>query len=79
MTFHLFQISDLLTSMGLEQYVETFARERIDGALLLELDDNMLQKDLNVHVSLHRIRLQKVISGKQSASNILQGQDPYIP
>ena len=65
--------------MGLNQYVESFIKERIDGMLFLELDDSMLQKDLNIDVKLHRIRLLKVISGKHSARNILQREDPYLP
>lgn len=65
--------------MGLHQYVGAFENERVDGNLMLALDNSMLSTDLKVDVELHRIRLLKVISGKHSAKHILEGEDPYLP
>ena len=77
--FSFFQITNLLEAMGLDQYVDTFVKERVDGSLMLALDDSMLCTDLKVDVGLHRIRILKVISGIHSAKHILEGQDPYLP
>lgn len=73
------EITNLLKAMGLHQYVGAFENERVDGNLMLALDNSMLSTDLKVDVELHRIRLLKVISGKHSAKHILEGEDPYLP
>lgn len=60
------QVQQLLDAMQLSQYKEAFRRERVDGELLLEMNDNDLQADLGVQSRLHRIRLLKVAQGLQS-------------
>ena len=50
----------LLEAKGLQQYREVFEREHIDGEILQELDDEILEKDLGVTSKLHRIRIMKL-------------------
>ncbi len=64
--------------MNLKQYVEIFSEEHIDGELLIECDEDILETDLSVSRKLHRNRLMKVISGRHSAENIIKGEDPYV-
>jgi hypothetical protein len=72
------QILTMLETMGLGQYQEVFGTQQINGDLLLECDDKMLQNDLQVTSKLHRIRLLKLISGNYSVSDILSGRDGYV-
>ncbi len=58
--------------MKLEQYTEAFAMECIDGGILQELGDELLEKELGVASKLHRLRLLRVINGLHSAEDILR-------
>lgn len=58
------QVSDLLDSMALSQYKESFLREHVSGNVLLSCSDSILEEELGVSVRLHRIRLMLLISGK---------------
>ena len=51
--------------------------ERVNGEMLLECDNLVLQEELKVTSKLQRVRLMKLIEGKYSAENILRGEDPY--
>ncbi len=62
--------------MKLEQYKEAFARECIDGGILLALGDDLLEEDLGVASRLHRLRLVRVINGSHSAEGILKEHNP---
>src|SRR5262249_30208824 len=55
----------LLESLGLLQYVETFAKSDIDGAALLDLEETHL-KELGLSLG-HRIRLMKAIAELRAA------------
>ncbi|KAL5505533.1 hypothetical protein EMCRGX_G006981 [Ephydatia muelleri] len=57
------QVLRLLDAAGLGAYSESFDREKIDGQLLCMLNDTLLQQDLNVSSSLHRLKLLGIISG----------------
>lgn len=57
--------------MGLPQYVTTFANERINGLIFLELDEVILEIELGVNSSLHRKRLMRVIRGSHHVSDVL--------
>ena len=57
-------MSDLLDSMDLSQYKESFLREHVSGDVLLSCSDSILEDELGVSVRLHRIRLMLLISGK---------------
>ena len=50
--------------MELRQYKEAFLREQVNGIILCDLNEQVLEKDLGVSSRLHRIRLVKVANGK---------------
>ena len=64
-------ILQLLEAMKMDVYKPIFQREAVDGLLLSELTDEMLQRDLEVQSSLHRLRLGAVIKGTRSAKDLL--------
>ena len=45
------QMIHLLDAMGLKQHHETFMKERISGEILVECDDQVLEKELKVGVT----------------------------
>lgn len=61
--------------MDLPQYVSTFAKEKIDGALFLELDDIVLEIELGVSSILHRKRIMHVVRGSQHVLDIMQSNE----
>lgn len=63
--------------MSLKQYQGKFKEEQVNGEILSECEEDVLQSDLGVSSKLHRMRLLKVISGRHSARCILSGDDPY--
>lgn len=63
--------------MKLTQYKQGFLEENIDGEILAECDDTLLEQELHIQNKLHRHRLMKVITGRHSAQNIQHGLDPY--
>ena len=52
--------------MGLSKYKEQFIKERITGSLLSEFDEEILETELNIKSRIHRIRLMKIMEGRQS-------------
>lgn len=58
--------------MDLPQYVTTFAKEKIDGKLFLELDEVILELELGVYSSLHRKRFMHVVRGSHPISDIMR-------
>ena len=72
-----FQVLYLLKIMNLSQYSEVFMEESIDGEILAECNDSLLEKELHITNKVHRSRLLKVISGRHSAHNLRHGLDPY--
>ena len=64
------QVQQLLEALNLQQYKEAFRAECIDGEILHDLDEQVLQEDLGVTSRLHRIRLMKIISGARSVEGI---------
>lgn len=63
--------------MNLSQYSQVLLNEQIDGEILAQCDENVLQHELNITTTIHRARLMKVITGKYSVARILEGQSPY--
>jgi class 3 adenylate cyclase/tetratricopeptide (TPR) repeat protein len=59
------ELAQLLESLGLSQYAETFAKSDIDGAALLDLEETHL-KELGLSLG-HRIRLMKAIAELRAA------------
>ena len=76
--FSYVQITDLLQVMNLSKYSEAFKAEQISGELLLELNEDILEKELDVSSKLHRLRILKLISGEHSAQGYLNGEGPYV-
>ena len=46
--------------MGMKQYSDVFQREKINGEVLVDMDDEMMKNDLGISAKLHRMRLLKV-------------------
>lgn len=63
--------------MKLSEYSKVFEEECIDGEILAECTDDLLEKELHITNKIHRKRLLKVISGRHSAHNLRHGLDPY--
>ena len=57
-------MASLLKSIGLDVYVEVFKAECISGEILQEIDDNVLDKELGIKSTLHRIRMRNLVNGK---------------
>lgn len=70
---YLFQVLRLLELLGMKKYQMNFAQESIDGVILAECDEPILQNELGVISKQDRIKLLKIISGQCSAFSILNG------
>lgn len=57
--------------MGLEKYRTKFIEEKVDGFLLLELDDYVLENELEMSTKLHRIRMIAIINGRQPIAKFI--------
>lgn len=60
------QVADLLVAMNLQDYVEAFRREGIDGTLLVALSNEDLQL-LGVTSALHLKKFKFLTDGRISA------------
>ena len=58
----------MLYCMDLQQYEDTF--RGITGAALCKLTEQMLEDDLGIRSTIHRIRLMKIISGEQDVRQL---------
>lgn len=65
------QVLALLAAMNLHQYQATFRSEVVDGEILSECDDGVLENELGITSRLHRLRLLKIISGETSLAQFL--------
>lgn len=73
------EVLKLLDAIGMKQYAEVFQREKINGEVLVDMDDEMMMGDLGIASKLHRMRLMKVIKGEHLAvKQTLKGEDPYV-
>lgn len=61
--------------MNLGQYKEQFRKEQVDGEILADCDEAMLEHDLLIHSAIHRNRLLKLITGRHSACSLMKGED----
>ena len=52
--------------MGLSEYKEHFIKEGITGSLLSDFDEEILETELNIKSRIHRIKLMRVMDGRQS-------------
>ena len=60
--------------MNLTQYLKPFCDEEINGQLLSKCDEQILQYELGVSSAIHRAKLMKIITGRQSAVDIFKGK-----
>ena len=67
------QILTLLDLLGMKKYQKEFTRESIDGMILVECDEAVLEHELGVSSKQDRIKLMRIILGQQSALSILKG------
>lgn len=44
----------------MKQYAAVFQREKINGEVLVDMDEEMMKGDLGIASKLHRMRLMKV-------------------
>ena len=63
---HTLQVQSMLEDIGLGDYVTKFAKELIDGSILVQVDEQTLEHELAMKSSLHREKLLKLISGHQT-------------
>ena len=68
------QIQSLVQTLNLTQYLKTFRDEGIDGRLLSECDEQILEHELGISSVIHRTKLMKIIAGRQSAVDIVKGR-----
>ena len=64
-------ISKLLDAMNLGLYRESFRKEHINGALMSQLDEDML-KEIGVSSRLHRLRIMNVVQGSECVDFIFR-------
>ena len=58
--------------MGLARYAHTFKEERINGHLLFDLDEGILEDELGMSKKIHRIRLMMIITGRQCVTDYIK-------
>ena len=63
---------DLLEILGLTKYKNVFIDEEISGALLQELDEEILKVELGITSRLHRLKLLRVIDGRQPLDELFK-------
>ena len=51
----------LLDRLGLPQYKDRFREEMVDGEILSEIDEVVLEQELGMTSKIHRLRLLKYI------------------
>ena len=60
----------------MSQYKTKFVEEQIGGDILIECDENVLEKELGVSLKIHRVKLLQVMTGQKSAMALLAGKGP---
>ena len=65
------QVASVLRALDLPEYVEVFLRERVNGHVMLQLNDHILSTELAVESKLHRIRLMNLVVGKVPIEKLL--------
>ena len=57
--------------MALSQYKETFQKQQIDGAILVQSDEDLFKEELIIGNRIHRLKLLAVASGKKSVQSLM--------
>ena len=60
----------------MSQYKTKFVEEQIGGDILIECDENVLEKELGMSLKIHRVKLLQVMTGQKSAMALLAGKSP---
>ena len=55
------QVLNLLDHLNIPQYKDCFRREMVDGEILSEIDEVVLEQELGMTSKIHRLRLMKYI------------------
>ena len=55
----------MLEDIGLGNYVTAFAKELIDGSLLIEMDEQILMEELFIESPSDRQKLLRLINGEE--------------
>ena len=63
---------DLLEILRLTKYKDAFIHEEISGALLQDLDEEILETELGITSKLHRLKLLRVIDGRQPLDELFK-------
>ena len=63
----------MLDAMRLSKYQTAFSEFAVDGDVIVQLDDNTLDTELGVTSRIHRIRLMRIIDGRKSAKEFIDG------
>lgn len=69
--YHILQVLKVLENLGMSAYTETFFREGINGELLLELNEGILQREIGINSQEHVAKLMQIIRGEQSVRSYL--------
>lgn len=56
------QVSEILKELAMDRYIAKFESEKIDGQMLMCLDDDILVADFGMK-NLHRLKLKKYLEG----------------
>ena len=71
-TSFLLQVLQLLDKLGLSKYKHKFIEESITGSLLSEFDEEILETELGINSRIHRIKLMRIIDGRQSINELFE-------
>lgn len=72
-----FQVVRLFQAVGVEN-LEQVRKESIEGSILVELNEDVLQKELGIRKHIHRIKLMKIIDGSVPVTHYIKLED-YDP
>ena len=57
----------MLQVAGLSEHTEIFNEEQVNGEVLLECDEEVMEQDLGIKSKSHRLKLLSIIKGMASA------------
>ena len=64
----------MLDKLGLGQYKDTFRNEAINGTIFIDLDEEIIENELKVKSKIHRIKIMRLVTGKQSVTDLLRNE-----
>jgi hypothetical protein len=66
------QVLHLLDRLNMPQYKDSFRREMVDGEILSEIDEVVLEQELAMTSKIHRLRLMKYIESHKKHNTHLK-------